>query len=67
MHCALFGVLMTSGGNAQAQLGNEVRQVIVAQAAGWNSNTAVLQAYQRPAANAPWQPVFPKGVPVPLS
>lgn len=49
---------------AHAQLGSEVRQVIVAQAAGWNSNTATLQCFQRASARAPWQPVFPQGIPV---
>ena len=49
---------------AVAQLGSSVRQVIVAQAADWNSNTASLQCYQRAGANAPWTPVFPKPVPV---
>jgi len=49
---------------AGAQLGAEVRQVIVAQPGTWNSNTATLQCYQRPSARAPWQPVFPQGIPV---
>lgn len=49
---------------AGAQLGAEVRQVIVAQAGTWNSNTATLQCYQRPSARAPWQPVFPQAIPV---
>lgn len=43
---------------ARAQIGAEVRQVIVAQAAAWNSNTALtLQCYERATARAPWQPV----------
>ncbi len=49
---------------ASAQIGNSVRQVIVAQAPGWNSNTATLQAYQRASANSPWQPVFAQPVPI---
>lgn len=47
-----------------AQLGRAVRQVIVAQAADWQSNTASLQAYQRPSAGQAWQPVFARPVPV---
>ncbi len=49
---------------AHAQLGRAVRQVIVSQAASWNSHTASMQCWQRAAANAPWQPVFAKPVPV---
>ena len=48
----------------QAQLGDSVRQVIVARAATWNSNTAVLQAYQRSSRREPWTPVFEHPVPV---
>ncbi len=47
-----------------SQLSSSVRQVIVAQSADWNSNTATLQCFQRPSANAPWTPVFAKPVPV---
>lgn len=47
-----------------AQLGGAVRQVIVARAATWNSNTASLQAWQRASARDPWQPVFAQPVPV---
>jgi len=54
--------LILSG--AQAQIGPAVRQVIVARAANWNSNTANLQAYQRSSSRAAWQPVFAKPVPV---
>lgn len=54
----------TAALEAKAQIGSEVRQVIVAKAATWNSNTATLQCYQRASARAPWQPVFPKAVPV---
>ena len=50
--------------DSQAQLGAEVRQVIVAQAATWNSNTATLQCYKRASARAPWQPVFAQDIPV---
>ncbi|SKA99651.1 L,D-peptidoglycan transpeptidase YkuD, ErfK/YbiS/YcfS/YnhG family [Prosthecobacter debontii] len=49
---------------ATAQIGSSVRQVIVAQASDWNSNTATLQAYQRESARASWQPVFAQPVPV---
>ncbi len=51
-------------GAVQAQLGSSVRQVIVARAATWDSNTATLQAYQRGSAREPWQPVFAKPFPV---
>lgn len=60
----LLSLLGLAPEKASAQLGNSVRQVIVAQAAGWNSNTATLQAYQRESARSPWQPVFPQPVPV---
>lgn len=59
---ALTSVLIP--GQAGAQIGKSVRQVIVAQADGWNSNTAMLQAYQRPSAGSPWQPVFAQRVPI---
>ena len=49
---------------AFSQIGGSVRQVIVAQAADWNSNTASLQCYQRTGSSAPWTPFFPKPVPV---
>ncbi len=49
---------------AHAQLGRAVRQVILTQAATWNSNTATMQCWQRASAGAPWQPVFEKSVPV---
>lgn len=49
---------------AQGQLGRSVRQVIVAQAATWNSNTATLQCFQRGSSREPWQAVFEKPVPV---
>ena len=51
-------------GRADAQIGGAVRQVIVAKAATWDSNTAILQAYQRASARAPWQPAFSEPVPV---
>lgn len=57
--CLLFSALP-----AQAQLGRAVRQVIVAQAPGWNANTATLQCWQRAAPGAPWQPAFSQPVPV---
>ncbi|MDB6139239.1 MAG: hypothetical protein JWO94_2311, partial [Verrucomicrobiaceae bacterium] len=56
--------VLTAPKSGFSQLGNSVRQVIVAQAADWNSNTAVLQCYQRANAAAPWTPVFAKPVPV---
>lgn len=49
---------------SHAQLGRAVRQVIVTQAATWNSNTASMQCWQRGGAGQPWQPVFEKAVPV---
>ena len=49
---------------SSAQIGKSVRQVIVAQAEGWNSNTATLQAYQRASASSPWEPVFRQPVPI---
>ena len=61
----LLGVfLLLTPGLSQAQLGRAVRQVIVAQAGSWNSNTATLQCWQRSSSSAPWQPVLPKPVPV---
>jgi L,D-peptidoglycan transpeptidase YkuD (ErfK/YbiS/YcfS/YnhG family) len=59
-----LGFIGLFSATAQAQIGNNVRQVIVARAAGWNSNTATLQAYQRGSAREAWQPVFAKPVPV---
>ena len=49
---------------AHAQVGGSVRQLIVARAPGWNSNTATLQAYQRASARDPWQPVFAQPISV---
>ena len=49
---------------ASAQIGNSVRQVIVAQAPNWNSSTASLQAFQRSSARDPWQPIFAQPIPV---
>ena len=63
----LFGLISAffiSSITAEAQLGRAVRQVIVAQAASWNANTATLQCYQRGGAGKAWQPVFAKPVPV---
>ncbi len=37
----------------------ESRQMVLSVSAGWDSARAVLQAYERPAAEAPWQPVGP--------
>ena len=47
---------------SHAQLGRAVRQVIVTQAATWNSHTASLQCWQRSAADQPWQPVLWRAV-----
>jgi len=47
-----------------AQLGRAVRQVIVTQTDGWNSNTGTMQRWQRTSSSAAWQPVLPKTVPV---
>lgn len=57
---------LISAGNLSAQIGPSVRQVIVARAAGWNSSTAKLQAYQRGSASEPWRPVFSQTLPVNL-
>lgn len=51
-------------GAAQAQIGRSVRQVITAQAATWDSNTALLQCWQRGSSREPWQAVFAQPVPV---
>jgi len=66
---ALFSPLLLGGifgliTSASAQLGNSTRQVIVARAPSWNSNTASLQCYQRASSRDPWQPVFAKPFPV---
>jgi L,D-peptidoglycan transpeptidase YkuD (ErfK/YbiS/YcfS/YnhG family) len=58
-----FMVVLTCS-QSQAQIPSSARQLIVSKAATWNSNTAVLQCYQRASAIAPWQPVFAKSVPV---
>lgn len=60
----LGAALFLNPDTASAQIGRAVRQVIVAQAATWSSNTATLQCYQRASAAQPWQPVFAKPVPV---
>lgn len=60
---ACLTILLTAT-SLQAQIGRSVRQVIVAQAATWSSNTASLQCWQRASAAAPWQPVFEKPFPV---
>lgn len=61
----LAGLLLLLGApNGQAQLGRAVRQVIVAQAATWNSNTASLQCWQRGSSGEAWQPVFAQPIPV---
>jgi L,D-peptidoglycan transpeptidase YkuD (ErfK/YbiS/YcfS/YnhG family) len=62
----LLVLLMTTlmGGRAKAQVPSSARQLIVSKAATWNSNTAILQCYQRASAGAPWQTVFSKSVPI---
>jgi len=50
--------------SAQAQLDTSVRQIIVAQSAGWDSTTAILQCYQRASGRAGWQLLFNNPVPV---
>ena len=50
--------------DASGQIGPGVRQLIVAKASNWNSNTAVLQCYQRGSAREPWTPVLAKPAPV---
>ncbi|MHB1081418.1 MAG: L,D-transpeptidase family protein [Prosthecobacter sp.] len=59
-----IGISALCPSESHAQLGRGVRQVIVSQAATWNSNTATMQCYQRASAGAPWQAVFEKPVPV---
>ena len=61
---SLFALIFCLACSAHAQLGNSVKQVIVARAKGWDSSTALLQAYQRNSAREPWQPVFAQPVPV---
>jgi L,D-peptidoglycan transpeptidase YkuD (ErfK/YbiS/YcfS/YnhG family) len=61
--CAALSLAWLLTGTAQAQLGSSVRQVIVARAPGWNSDTATLQAYQRDSARDPWRPVFSQPIP----
>ena len=56
-------VLIFVPGTAFSQIGNGVRQLIVAQAEDWNSNTATLQCYQRVSASSSWTPVFAKPIP----
>lgn len=46
-----------------AQLGDAVRQVILARAPDWDASKARLQAYERSGPDAPWQPVFEQTVP----
>lgn len=58
----VLAVLPTAG--LHAQIGRGVRQVIVAQAASWNSNTASLQCWQRASSRDAWHPVFEKSIPV---
>ncbi len=37
----------------------ESRQMVLSVSAGWEATPALLQAYERPSADAPWQPVGP--------
>lgn len=60
----LASAMLMFSSRSEAQIGSSVRQVIVAQADGWNSNTAQLQAYQRESPHGPWQPLFQQPVPV---
>lgn len=59
---AIFALLPATA--LHAQIGRGVRQVIVAQAANWNSNTATLQCWQRASSRDVWHPVFEKPFPV---
>ncbi len=63
---ALAALWLITPGLSHAQLGRAVRQVIVARADTWNSNTATLQCWQRGSSREPWQPVLGKPVPVML-
>ncbi len=56
--------LLLSASEGHAQIGRAVRQVIVTQAASWNSNTASMQCYQRASSRDPWQPAFAKPIAV---
>lgn len=58
---AFFSLFPTLG---HAQIGRSVLQVIVAQTATWDSNTASLQCWQRTSGRDPWQPTLPKPIPV---
>jgi len=61
----IIGVLWVfTASPCQAQIGNAVRQVIVATSADWNSHRAVMQAYERKSARDPWKAVWSEGVPV---
>jgi len=62
----LVGLVLaaTGGGTARAQLGNAVRQVIVATSADWNAHTAVMQCYERGSSREAWRAMLPQGVPV---
>jgi L,D-peptidoglycan transpeptidase YkuD (ErfK/YbiS/YcfS/YnhG family) len=61
-----LGIWLLSGQVLKAQLGDAVRQVIVARADNWNAQTARLQAFQRKSAQDAWKPVFAETVPVML-
>lgn len=60
----LLASWFSNAGSACAQIGNEVRQLVVTRAPSWNSHTATLQCYQRGSAREAWQPVFAKPFPV---
>lgn len=59
--CLFLGMLLPN--SLHAQLGDAVRQVILARAPDWNASKARLQAYERSGPGAPWQPVFDQTVP----
>lgn len=61
---AVLAVGILGGGVAEAQVGKVVRQLIVATAADWNANTAMLQCYERESDRHPWRPVMREAVPV---
>lgn len=59
-----LGATAASVGAAQPAIPAGVSQLVVAVADGWNSQKGKLNVYQRNGANAPWQPVWQKSVPV---
>jgi len=59
----LLGLSWMSGG-AQGQVGDAVRQLVVARAGDWGANRAMMQCYERASARESWRPVWRAGVPV---